>query len=95
VEDYGMKREHKNIYPNLYRHFHLFFWTKCCGCEKDFVREKGWMTITIPHFMGSLKRQYLCSACAPSKAIASEFFDNKSFLKKRPPRPTAPPLRRA
>ncbi len=86
-----MKREHKKTYPYLYRHFPILMWTNCCGCGRDFVREKGWMAITGPYYNGHGRRRYLCITCAPSKEIAAEFFANRKFLKGRPPRPTPPP----
>ena len=84
-----MKREHKKTYPYLYRHFPLLMWTTCCECERDFVREKGWMAITGPYHGVHGRRRYLCKTCAPSRAIAADYFLNHRWLKGRPPKPTA------
>lgn len=90
-----MKRKHIIKYQYLYRHFSLFFWTKCCGCDKDFRREWGWYAVSGPYCNGMDRKYYLCKTCAPTKSIAADFFLNHKCLKVRPPRPTPPPPKRA
>lgn len=86
-----MKRDGVPIYPNLYRTFPLLFWCACSQCEKQWVREWGWAAITGPWHGTRGRTRYLCKTCAPSKAIAAEFFLNRRWLKGSPPNPTPPP----
>lgn len=88
-----MKRNHKERYLYLYKYFPLFIWNKCGNCEEDFRREWGWWAIVGPYHGGMGRRYYLCKTCAPTKAIANEFFLNHRYIKGRPPRPTSPPPR--
>ena len=82
-----MKRNHIIKYQYLYRHFPLFFWAKCCGCDKDFRREWGWYSVAGPYYNGMGRKYCLCKTCAPTRAIANDFFLNHKCLKVRPPAP--------
>jgi len=88
-----MKRNGLPKCPNLWRTFPLLFWCMCSQCEKQFVREWGWAALTGPWHGTSGRTRYLCKNCAPSRAIAADYFLNHRWLKGRPPKPTAQPPR--
>jgi len=86
-----MKRQHKEHYEHLDRHFSSIFWRYCCMCDKDFRREWGWRALTGPWGNGAGVVRFLCGTCAPTRADADKIFLKRLWLGKRPKHPTPPP----
>jgi len=81
-----MKREQKLV--EKYAHgvflvYPLLIWRKCCKCEKEFVRQKGWRALVPPFINGFGRWAYVCRECAPTRKHAHELFCNGTYL---PPR---------
>lgn len=55
----------KEIYPR-------FFWLKCCSCDNEFKKEKGYsFSVYVPNErMLIFTDKYICSDCAKDKEDA-------------------------
>ena len=80
-----MKRNHKQKYSHLYKCYPLFFWKKCCDCNMEFRRERGWRALTGPFYGGSGLWRYLCNSCGPDLESANDYFLNDKWLPRTPP----------
>lgn len=52
----------------------ILFWTKCCGCKKEFRREWVWVTRMISEIHGIDDYEYLCKNCASTYFKAHKVF---------------------
>lgn len=71
----------------IFRHFSWFFWYRCCNCNYDFRRKRGFSFLNCSRYNGVLQRYYLCSKCAPTIEQASKLILNgchKSLVPKCP-----------
>jgi hypothetical protein len=53
-----MKRKTNKPIDAIGRTFTLFIWNKCCLCENEFRRERGWWAVMYHHWY------YLCKDCS-------------------------------